>query len=148
MNEEYLDKITRGDCRDHISRLADNSIELFLSDIPYGISLDDWDVLHDNTNLALLGQSPAQAGKSAFKRRVKPINGWSQADRNIGREYQQWCQSWTERLLPKMKCGASLFVFGAPAPYTASSMLLKTAVSFSRTCSLGRKSRRTIERKE
>ena len=33
MNEEYLDKITRGDCRDHISRLADNSIELFLSDI-------------------------------------------------------------------------------------------------------------------
>ena len=42
MNEEYLDKITHGDCRDHISRLADNSIELFLSDIPYGISLDDW----------------------------------------------------------------------------------------------------------
>lgn len=113
MNEEYLDKITCGDCRDHISRLADNSIELFLSDIPYGISLDDWDVLHDNTNSALLGQSPAQAGKSAFKRRGKPINGWSQADRNIGREYQQWCQSWTERLLPKMKCGASLFVFGA-----------------------------------
>ena len=34
----YLDKITCGDCRDHISRLADNSIELFLSDIPYGIS--------------------------------------------------------------------------------------------------------------
>ena len=52
MNEEYLDKITHGDCRDHISRLADNSIELFLSDIPYGISLDDWDVLHDNTNLS------------------------------------------------------------------------------------------------
>ena len=66
MNGEYLDKITHGDCRDHISRLADNSIELFLSDIPYGISLDDWDVLHDNTNSALLGQSPAQAGKSAF----------------------------------------------------------------------------------
>ena len=113
MNEEYLDKITHGDCRDHISRLADNSIELFLSDIPYGISLDDWDVLHDNTNSALLGQSPAQTGKSAFKRRGKPINGWSQADRNIGQEYQQWCQSWTERLLPKMKRGASLFVFGA-----------------------------------
>ena len=51
------------------------------------MGLDDWDVLHDNTNSALLGQSPAQAGKSAFKRRGKPINGWSQADRNIGREY-------------------------------------------------------------
>ena len=113
MNEAYIDKITCGDCRLHVPRLADDSIELFLSDIPYGISLDDWDVLHHNTNSALLGQSPAQIGKSGFKRRGKPINGWSQADRNIGREYQQWCQSWAERLLPKMKRGASLFVFGA-----------------------------------
>ena len=113
MNEEYLDKITLGDCRNHIPYLADNSIELFLSDIPYGISLDDWDVLHNNTNSALLGQSPAQVGKSAFKRRGKPINGWSQADRNIGLEYQQWCQTWAEMVLPKMKSAASLFIFGA-----------------------------------
>ena len=113
MNANYLDRITRGDCRDHIPLLADNSVELFLSDIPYGISLDDWDVLHDNTNSALLGQSPAQIGKSAFKRRGKPINGWSQADRNIGREYQSWCQSWADIVLPKMKDGASLLVFGA-----------------------------------
>ena len=113
MNKKYLDKITQGDCRDHIPHLTDNSIELFLSDIPYGINLDDWDVLHDNTNSALLGQSPAQVGKSAFKRRGKPINGWSQADRNIGIEYQQWCQSWAELVFPKLKNGASVFVFGA-----------------------------------
>ena len=113
MNETYLDKITRADCRDHIPLLADNSIELFLSDIPYGISLDDWDVLHNNTNSALLGQSPAQIGKPAFKRSGKPINGWSQADRNMGREYEEWCKSWAELVLPKMKSGASLFVFGA-----------------------------------
>jgi len=113
LNSDYLDKITLGDCRSHLHRLADDSIELFLSDIPYGISLDEWDVLHKNTNSALLGQSPAQMGKSAFKRRGKPINGWSQADRNIGAEYQQWCRGWAEVVLPKMKDGASLFVFGA-----------------------------------
>jgi site-specific DNA-methyltransferase (adenine-specific) len=113
MNDQYLDKITLGDCRDYIPNLVNSSIELFLSDIPYGISLDDWDVLHNNTNSALLGQSPAQIGKSAFRRRGKPINGWSQADRNIGLEYQQWCQDWAEMVLPKMKSGASLFVFGA-----------------------------------
>ena len=113
MNEQYLDKIVLGDCRDHLHQLEDDSIHLFLSDIPYGISLDDWDVLHNNTNSALLGQSPAQAGKSAFKRRGKPINGWSQADRNIGIEYQQWCTEWSKVLFPKMKDGASLFVFGA-----------------------------------
>jgi site-specific DNA-methyltransferase (adenine-specific) len=113
MKEIYLDKITLGDCRKHIPLLSENSIDLFLSDIPYGISLDDWDVLHENTNSALLGQSPAQKGKSAFKRRGKPINGWSQADRNIGKEYQEWCQSWAKLLMPKMKMGSSLFIFGA-----------------------------------
>lgn len=113
MNEAYLDNITLGDCRDYLPLLADNSIELFLSDIPYGISFDDWDVLHNNRNSALLGQSPAQVGKSAFKRRGKPINGWSQADRNIGEEYEEWCKSWPAMVLPKMKSGASLFVFGA-----------------------------------
>lgn len=112
-NKAYLDKIVLADCREHIPRLADNSIELLLSDIPYGISLDDWDVIHDNTNSALLGQSPAQVGKSAFKRRGKPINGWSRADRNIGKEYEDWCRSWVKMALPKLKSGASIFIFGA-----------------------------------
>ena len=113
MNEKYLNKITFGDCRNHIPYLTDGSIDLFLSDIPYGISLDDWDVLHNNTNSALLGKSPAQEGKTGFKRRGKPINGWSQADRNIGMEYQQWCRDWAIKVYPKMKKGSFLFVFGA-----------------------------------
>ena len=113
MNEDYLDKITLADCREHIPLLMDESIELLLSDIPYGISLDDWDVIHNNTNSALLGQSPAQIGKSGFKRRGKPINGWSQADKNIGSEYEEWCRSWIEMVLPKLKSGASIFIFGA-----------------------------------
>ena len=113
MNETYLDKITLADCRKHLPLLLDESIELFLSDIPYGINLDDWDILHNNTNSALLGQSPAQVGKSGFKRRGKPINGWSQADRNMGNEYEDWCRSWIEMVSPKLKDGASLFVFGA-----------------------------------
>ena len=113
MNEKYLNRITFGDCIDHIPHLTDDSIDLFLSDIPYGISLDDWDVLHNNTNSALLGKSPAQEGKTGFKRRGKPINGWSQADRNIGMEYQEWCKNWASRVYPKMKKGSFLFVFGA-----------------------------------
>ena len=93
--------------------MNESSIDLFLSDIPYGINLDEWDVIHKNTNSALLGQSPAQLGKSGFRKRGKPINGWNQADRSIGKEYQDWCHSWSKYLYPKMKSGASLFVFGA-----------------------------------
>jgi site-specific DNA-methyltransferase (adenine-specific) len=113
MNEKFINKITLGDCRDYIPDLTDESIDLFLSDIPYGINMDEWDILHKNTNSALLGQSPAQEGKSGFKRRGKPINGWSQSDRNMGLEYEQWCEDWVAKIVPKIKKGAFLFVFGA-----------------------------------
>lgn len=113
MNSQYLNRITNADCIEHLPLLNNESIDLFLSDIPYGIGLDDWDVLHNNTNSAYLGKSPAQEGKSGFKRRGKPINGWSLADRNIGKEYQEWCFKWSSAVFPKMKAGASVFVFGA-----------------------------------
>ncbi len=113
MNKQYLNKITNADCLEHLKNLETESIDLFLSDIPYGINLDEWDVLHNNTNSALLGQSPAQFGKTGFKRRGKPINGWSLADKNSGKEYEEWCFSWASQLYPIMKEGASLFVFGA-----------------------------------
>lgn len=110
---DFLDRITLGDCRDLLPEILSESVHLFLSDIPYGIGLDDWDVLHNNTNSALLGQSPAQKGKSGFKRRGKPIRGWNTADRNIVREYQEWCLEWAQLVYPVMKKGASLFIFGA-----------------------------------
>ncbi len=113
MNTDFLNKITCGDCRDFLPKMDKESIHLFLSDIPYGINLEEWDVLHNNTNSALLGSSPAQEGKNGFKRRGKPINGWSSADRNIGKEYEAWCATWADQLFPLMKEGASAFVFGA-----------------------------------
>lgn len=113
MNSRYLDKITHADCREHLPHLGDDSIELLLSDIPYGIATDDWDVLHRNKNSALLGESPAQQGKPAFKRRGKPINGWSRSDRNIGKEYEDWCRSWAHMVFPKLKSGGSVLLFGA-----------------------------------
>ena len=113
MNSEYFDTITLGDCSVHLNKLEKNSIDLFLSDIPYGINQDAWDVFHENTNSAFLGQSPAQIGKTAFKRRGKPINGWNEADKEMNRDYQKWVYSWSTQLFPIMKEGASLFVFGA-----------------------------------
>lgn len=115
IDKQYVepDKIICGDARIILEKIKPNSIDLVLSDIPYGIALDEWDVLHANTNSALLGKSPAQEGKNAFKRRGKPINGWSSADRNISKEYQDWCFSWSKKLFPIMKEGGSLFIFGA-----------------------------------
>lgn len=113
MNKNYTNKIINDDCVKHLKKLDENSVDLVLSDIPYGISLDEWDVLHKNTNSALLGSSPAQAGKSGFKRRGKPLNGWNDADRNRGKEYYEWCLTWTKDLFPAVKPGGSVFIFGA-----------------------------------
>lgn len=92
--------------------MAEASVHLILSDIPYGIGVDEWDVLHKNTNSAFLGASPAQAKAGAvFRRRGKPLNGWSEADRQIPIEYQHWCESFAKEWLRILRPGGSAFVF-------------------------------------
>jgi site-specific DNA-methyltransferase (adenine-specific) len=108
----FLNTITTTDGINAIKQLPDASVHLILSDIPYGISFDAWDVLHDNTNRALLGQSPAQTKAGAiFKTRGKPINGWSEADRQIPQQYYAWCQQWAPDWLRVLKPGGSAIVF-------------------------------------
>jgi site-specific DNA-methyltransferase (adenine-specific) len=110
--EMPLDEIIQGDSIQRIKELPSCSGHLILSDIPYGIGVEDWDVLHDNTNSAYLGSSPAQEKAGAiFKKRGKPINGWSEADQAIPRQYYEWCSSWAAEWLRVLKPGGSAFIF-------------------------------------
>jgi len=107
-----LDAVFQGDSTKPFDFLEDDSVHLILSDIPYGIGAEDWDVLHPNTNSAFLGSSPAQQKAGAvFKKRGKPINGWSDADRAIPRQYGEWCGQWAAEWLRVLKPGASAIVF-------------------------------------
>jgi len=107
-----IDTVIHANCIEQLPHLADSSIHLILSDIPYGIGVDDWDVLHDNTNSALLGSSPAQQKAGAvFQKRGKPLNGWSAADREIPLQYYEWCKSWAAQWLRVLKPGGSAIVF-------------------------------------
>ena len=104
--------IYQGDSLELIRAVKSETVHLILSDIPYGIGSDDWDVLHDNTNSAFLGSSPAQRTAGAvFRRRGKPINGWSEADRAIPKQYQEWCNQWAPEWYRVVKPGANVFVF-------------------------------------
>ena len=95
-----------------IKEIEDQTIHAIISDIPYGISMEDWDILHSNTNAALMGSSPAQkTAGSVFKTRGKPINGWSEADRMIPQQYYEWCRSWSDDWFRIMKPGSSAFIF-------------------------------------
>ncbi len=107
-----LNRVINQDSIIGLSMLPKESVHLILSDIPYGIGVDDWDVLHENTNSAYMGTSPAQIKAGAvFKKRGKPINGWSEADREIPRQYYDWCSKWAGEWLRVLKPGASVFIF-------------------------------------
>jgi len=109
---EYLNQIINIESIAGLSKLPDNYVHLILSDIPYGIGVEDWDVLHSNTNSAYLGTSPAQIKAGAvFKKRGKPINGWSEADREIPKQYYEWCATWAKEWLRVIKPGGSVFIF-------------------------------------
>lgn len=107
-----LNQILLGDSVCLIKSIRENSVHAIISDIPYGIGYEDWDVLHNNTNSAFGGTSRAQDEAGAlFKRRGKPLNGWSDADKQIPAEYQQWCESWASNWLNVLKPGGSCFIF-------------------------------------
>ena len=107
-----IDAIYKGNSIELIKKIETESVHLILSDIPYGISFADWDILHENTNSALGGSSPAQHKTgNGFKMRGKPINGWSEADRKIPLEYQNWVESWAKEWYRVLKPGASCFIF-------------------------------------
>ena len=107
-----LDRIIAGDSVVLIKEIPSSSVHLILSDIPYGIGAEDWDVLHDNTNSAYLGSSPAQEKAGAiFKKRGKPINGWSEADRDIPKQYYDWCSTWAAQWFRALKPGGTVFIF-------------------------------------
>ena len=107
-----MNNIINGDSIEIIKTIEDNSIHLILSDIPYGISFEDWDILHSNTNSWLLGSSPAQEKAGGlFKKRGKPLNGWSEADKKMPLEYYECCKLWAENWLRVLKPGGSAFVF-------------------------------------
>lgn len=108
-NQLFLEQ---GDSLELIKQIPKDTCHLILSDIPYGIGYDDWDVLHTNTNSSYMGASEAQkkAG-GVFKHRGKPLNGWSEADKNISKEYYAWCSKWAVEWLRILKPGASVFIF-------------------------------------
>lgn len=106
-----MSRVELGDSMKLIGTIDDETIDLIVSDIPYGICREEWDVLHSNTNSSLLGASPAQKSSSLFKSRGKPLNGWSQADKNISLEYYEWCMQWAPDWFRVLKPGASCFIF-------------------------------------
>lgn len=101
------------DCVEVMKTIPESYIDICITDIPYGIDFSDWDILHNNTNSALGGNTKHQMENTSFKRRGKPLNGWSEADKNIPYEYQQWCNKWAKELFRVTKEGSPILIFSS-----------------------------------
>lgn len=105
-------KLMRGDCLELMKDIPDNSVDVVISDIPYGIDFSSWDVLHKNKNSSLLGQSPAQIKEGTlFKSRGKPKNGWSEADKQRPKEFQDFCEGWLKEIYRVTKECSPIIIF-------------------------------------
>lgn len=113
MLEDKRYELINSDCVDAMKTINDSFIDVVITDIPYGISYSDWDVLHNNTNSALGGSSKHQKEDTSFKKRGKPINGWSEADKKIPYEYQEWCSKWAKELFRITKEGSPILIFSS-----------------------------------
>ena len=102
----------KGDCIEVLKALPDRSVDVVISDIPYGIDFASWDILHSNKNSALMGSSPAQESSGAiFKSRGKPKNGWSDADKERPKEFQNFCESWLTEIFRVTKECSPIVIF-------------------------------------
>ena len=102
----------KGDCIEVLKALPDKSVDVVISDIPYGIDFASWDILHSNKNSALMGSSPAQELSGAlFKSRGKPKNGWSDADKERPKEFQNFCESWLTEIFRVTKECSPIVIF-------------------------------------
>lgn len=105
-------KLYKGDCIEVLKALPDRSVDVVISDIPYGIDFASWDILHSNKNSALMGSSPAQESSGAlFKSRGKPKNGWSDADKERPKEFQNFCESWLTEIFRVTKECSPIVIF-------------------------------------
>lgn len=106
-------ELFNGDCCKILSYLSENSIDIVITDIPYGICYSDWDVLHSNQNSALGASTRHQKEDTSFKRRGKPLNGWSKQDKQIPYEYENWCKKWASELMRITKEGSPILIFSS-----------------------------------
>lgn len=108
-----MNKIYNMDCVEGLKLINNQFVDIVLSDIPYGINFDDWDILHTNTNSALMGNTEHQLKDTTFKKRGKPINGWNEADKKISFEYYEWCKQWCKELFRITKEASPILLFSS-----------------------------------
>lgn len=81
------------DCIKFLKKLPDKSIDLILTDPPFGINEKQFDNIHYSRNQKLV------------------IDGYCEAPKKI--DYEKWCFSWIKELDRVLKDNASCFIFSS-----------------------------------
>lgn len=105
MNGEYLNKIINGDSLRVLSMLADNSIDLVLTDPPY--FLDKMDDSWDEKKVA----------STKYHHVIKSLPAGMKFDREQGKNFYEWYYKISKQILRVLKPGGFSFSFSSPRLY-------------------------------
>ena len=78
-----LGRLYQRDCIKVMKTFKSTFFDTIITDPPYGIAFmgKDWDNFSTSKNKALGKQSPANIKSKQFKKRGKPVAGWSEKDK-------------------------------------------------------------------
>lgn len=135
-----IDTLIQGDSIEILKTFPDSSVHAIISDIPYGIGLDDWDILHNNTNSVYGGSSPAQiAGGGLFKRRGNPSTDGARLTKESPANIRTGAHAGRESGCESSSPAGRASSLREGVTLTGASLLWKTPASPSRICLHGKR---------
>ena len=112
--KNFINKIIQGDCLEVMKEIPDNSVDLVLTDPPYGLEFmgKDWDKFDSKKRFGKKGEEGENDLK--IKKNFKILPRFFKSDNN---KFQSFCFEWATECLRVLKPGGFLLSFGGTRTY-------------------------------
>lgn len=134
-----IEKLYKGDCREVLKKIADNSIACVVTDPPYNYEFigRDWNhkeiqrrISHIKESSTLVKNIPYGSGLAGGVRNKR----WYQRNRENIKEYRKWCEEWCNELFRVCKAGAFVAVFSSTRTIAHVQVALEESGFYARDC--------------
>ncbi len=138
---ERTEQIILGDCRDVLSKLAEQSVSACITDPPYNYEFvgHKWDAdeitrrtrrARANGSKILVKNIPYGSGLAGGVRNER----WYERNRENILEYQSWCLEWGKQVFTVLKPGGIVAVFNSTRTVAHVQVALEAAGFYARDC--------------
>ena len=118
MERKIKNKIIKGDCIEKLKKLEENSVDVILTDPPYGIGFmgKEWDNFKPSTIEDGMAKDKRKKTQIASTR-ISNIAGTYDKSIRGARGFQKFCEAWSKEALRVLKPGGLMLVFCSTRMY-------------------------------